>query len=63
MSILNIILTNTPSGPIAGPPATEASYFYRLIQQAAAIEPVPYVALVRHSWGASPKHKILGWLS
>lgn len=33
--------------------------FYRLIQQAVAIEPVPYSALVKHARGPKPKnHKI-----
>ncbi len=34
--------------------------FYRLIQQAAAIEPVPYLALVRHVRGPKPKTQNVG---
>ncbi len=34
--------------------------FYRLIQQAAAIEPVPYVTLVRHVRGPKPKTQHVG---
>lgn len=32
--------------------------FYRLIQQAVAIDPVPYSALVKHVRGPKPKNKI-----
>ena len=33
--------------------------FYRLVQQAAAVEPVPYMAMVRHARGRKSKdHKI-----
>jgi hypothetical protein len=33
--------------------------FYRLVQHAAAVEPVPYTAMVRHARGRKPKqHKI-----
>jgi transposase-like protein len=33
--------------------------FYRLVQQAAAVEPVPYKAMVRHARGRKPRdHKI-----
>lgn len=31
--------------------------FYRLIQQAVAVEPAPYASLVRHVRGPSPKHR------
>ena len=35
--------------------------FYRLIQQAVAIEPVPYTALVKHVRGPKPKNYKISW--
>ncbi|HWR20602.1 MAG TPA: IS1595 family transposase, partial [Verrucomicrobiae bacterium] len=30
--------------------------FYRLVQQAAAVEPVPYTAMLKHTRGRKPRH-------
>ena len=60
MSILSTTLTNTPSGSIAGLPATEASYFigsYNKPRRSSLSPTWPWFAM---SGGPSPKHNMLG---